>query len=534
MNSLDIEGSTIMGTILIIIDLNPIFTMMSGIKESTMITTETDMSMTGDKLITEGTRTMEKGVIRGTVDFGTRNHTVRGEPMKRKYMSRKVTEDWRTSEELRKSNNSNSVRSASSMELEHPERPVNNENAQFVNRTDDQYRSMQGEPMDIERLSAKKNEISFRLCSWNARSIVSKEKLELIEGLDGNILCIQETWLNADTKLFSGGSNWNVIRFDREGPKKAGGTLTLLDQGVVTRRIRVSTDYGFFKVAYAHHSFWVANVYLPTGSKSQIRELFYNIEKHVPREDMKKLFVIGDFNVNLDLENDRLTLLTALAKELNLVVHRPCGETRVNSTLDYLLAPRGVEVCMNSIATDLSDHKVVVVDVTLPKGVGARNIRVINKGLATEVTKWALDNASCAREFLANIDSCRKKFKRYIYTTLNRRQVERKLYLALLREQQQDTRTILNQYWESLIEENENLRYSIKSREAFQFLSRVYKYNQFEKRDGAIVTCVKVNNDVERDEHKVNKLVMDNLRRIQVDERFPMYQSPFHSLRCLC
>ena len=92
------------------------------------------------------------------------------------------------------------------------------------------------------------------MCSWNPRSIVNKEKSEFFEGLNSNILCIQETWLNTGTKLFSGGSNWNVVRFDREGPKKTGGTLNLLEQGVVNRRIRVSTDDGFFKVAYAHHS----------------------------------------------------------------------------------------------------------------------------------------------------------------------------------------------------------------------------------------------------------------------------------------
>jgi len=103
---------------------------------------------------------MEKGIIRGTVDFDTRNHTVRGEPMTRKCMSRKVTEDWRTLEELWKSNHSNSVISASSIELEHSERPVNNHNTQFVNKTVDQYRCLQCKPMDIERIGAKKNEMS--------------------------------------------------------------------------------------------------------------------------------------------------------------------------------------------------------------------------------------------------------------------------------------------------------------------------------------------------------------------------------------
>ncbi len=82
---------------------------------------------------------------------------------------------------------------------------------------------------------------------------------------------------------------------------------------------------------------------------------------------------------------------------------------------------------------------------------------------------------------------------------------------------------MLNKYWEDLIKENEKLRFSVCSRKAFVFLKRVYKYNMFEKRDGSIATRVIVDGEVVQDESMVHKHIMDALKLIQVDSRFPTY-----------
>jgi len=46
------------------------------------------------------------------------------------------------------------------------------------------------------------------------------------------------------------------------------------------------------------------------------------------------------------------------------------------------------------------------------------------------------------------------------------------------------------------MEWNENLRFSKHSREAFKFLRNVYGYNQYERRDGSIVSKVLVDGEV--------------------------------------
>ena len=102
-------------------------------------------------------------------------------------------------------------------------------------------------------------------------------------------------------------------------------------------------------------------------------------------------------------------------------------------------------------------------------------------------------------------------------------------------EREEETKFILNKYWEDLIEGNENLRYSIHSKEAFRFLSKVFKYNLFEKRDDAIASSVIVNGNVIKDEAVVHRLIMESLKKTQVDPRFPTYDDvvPFPYLDVL-
>jgi len=350
--------------------------------------------------------------------------------------------------ELLVSSNFKSDLSPSLMDIEHHETGNCSFKAQIVNMMDNQC-SLKHEPMEIEKHS--NNTKTLRLFSWNARSIANEEKLRFIEESQSDIICIQESWLNNDIRLldYCNEPVWNTVRFDREdsSSKGGGGTLTLLSGGIVIRRIRLSKDYGLLKLAYMHQSVWLANVYLSTGSKTQIRELFYNLDRYIPREEMRSLFVIGDFNVDLEQENDRLALLEALAKEIGLGVRRPECRTRRNATLDFMLAPIGARIDFVIITTNLSDHAAVEAKIELPKFDKVRSFRVVNKKLASTATEWALANADCAAEFLPNINICRRKNKRSLFVALNRRQVDRKLFIALSKDRDKTTRLILNEYW---------------------------------------------------------------------------------------
>jgi len=70
-------------------------------------------------------------------------------------------------------------------------------------------------------------------------------------------------------------------------------------------------------------------------------------------------------------------------------------------------------------------------------------------------------------------------------------------------------------YWKEMIQENEKLRFSQQSKDAFKLLKDVYKYNQFERRDGSIVSKVLEENAIVSDEKQVNRLLIEHLMSIQ-------------------
>ena len=69
----------------------------------------------------------------------------------------------------------------------------------------------------------------------------------------------------------------------------------------------------------------------------------------------------------------------------------------------------------------------------------------------------------------------------------------------------EDLNLIINDYWKEMSEENEYMRFSDRSRGAFQFLKRVYRYHEYHKRDGAII------NKVVADEDQVHELIVEML-----------------------
>ena len=64
-------------------------------------------------------------------------------------------------------------------------------------------------------------------------------------------------------------------------------------------------------------------------------------------------------------------------------------------------------------------------------------------------------------------------------------------------------------------------------RDVFQYLKRVYGFHEYKRRDGSIIDKVqRADGTVTCEENEVNKLVLENLKRPQVLESEPIYESP--------
>ena len=119
--------------------------------------------------------------------------------------------------------------------------------------------------------------------------------------------------------------------------------------------------------------------------------------------------------------------------------------------------------------------------------------------------------------------------------TIKRKVWQKDLQERILRieNEDEDIRRILDDYWYNLAEQNEDERYSQESRKAFEFLRRVYKYNQYEKRDGSVVNKVALDdNTTVTQTEEVAKAIIDSLKTLQIKEDEPQYKSeiPFPKL----
>ena len=94
-------------------------------------------------------------------------------------------------------------------------------------------------------------------------------------------------------------------------------------------------------------------------------------------------------------------------------------------------------------------------------------------------------------------------------------------------EQDEDLTKIVQKYWTDLYNNNEDQQFSTKSKEAFNFLKRVFKYNTFAKRDGSIVNSIKISDDqVITDLDEINRILIEVLKKIQLDQQVPLLQPP--------
>ena len=153
-----------------------------------------------------------------------------------------------------------------------------------------------------------------------------------------------------------------------------------------------------------------------------------------------------------------------------------------------------------------------------------RTIKVVNRKLADAVSTQVLCGARGSKDFLVGLEEANRLLRDKVFVQLCSRRIERSLFKSLVTCNGELVNNITLNYWRKTIEENERLRFSQFSKDAFKLLKRIYKYDQIEKRDGSIVSKVLEGDIVISEEKEVNRLLIEHLKSVQRDPRLHLYE----------
>jgi len=164
-----------------------------------------------------------------------------------------------------------------------------------------------------------------------------------------------------------------------------------------------------------------------------------------------------------------------------------------------------------------------------------RQFQVPNRKFADAFTVNSLMEAEEASDFVRRIEDRLRTVDLNIMKKVKRKPFRRELLQRLLpaTEENEDLKMIVNDYRKEKAEDNETLRFSHESKEAFVFLNKISKYHEYNKRDGSVVSkVIDAPGNLVLDKSQVHQEIINALRKMQVKEDEPVYsvKEPFPML----
>ena len=386
----------------------------------------------------------------------------------------------------------------------------------------------------------EEGKISIKMLSWNCHSL-STDKTVWALNQCKEVLLLQEIWNPNKNSLHLLGNNV-IIKKRNEDPH--GGTLISLpnELKVNKKSFDINGDSTLGKIIVAGNRYIIlGSMYINHSTLKSIRNSFYNLRKQIPQEEKGYVVIAGDWNVDSTNINDKkFKLLHRLAKEEGWNV-MSAGKTHGNKGLDFIIYGSQINIKeIETIPDTPSDHQAVkfIVEVEQPskstKRIEVQNKKAIEK-ITLEAMRRTIEEGQDADRFLKLHNELRLKTKLTKVVKLRKGRDNESLLESInkLRDEDKDIDLIISDIWKDKWLRNQDQRWSNESKEAFDFMRKVTKYNQFEKRDGSIVSKIQLpNGSIINDSDKVNKQIIEQLKKVQTLDSEAKYSEeiPFPKL----
>lgn len=377
------------------------------------------------------------------------------------------------------------------------------------------------------------------LAQWNIRGINDNKRINLINSINCDLFALQE--IGHPQRSFIELIHKDTLqRKERDPLEKGGGTLTLTNLRITHKEeFLVNVDTSLQRIILdGVFVIWFGNVYLNRGSTNQIQQLFAVLSKVIPTNEIKNLILIGDFNINIgEYKGPKFTLLRDLCKQFQLTINEPILATRGTSKLDFLITGSQINVKDEFQLKSPSDHNIVIWTIKIKATTKPKRIVIPNKALAKEITELAImdDDVTNAMELIQSFLLKRKMKEKKIFLKLKQRRIQNDMLMNILLATKDEDSILedLIKYWGEFWNDNEKMRYSALSKEAFKTMKSICKYHLFEKRDGSIVSQILLDSGIiANDDKVVSKKLIEVLENIQFSDKFEQYNGdlPFPEL----
>jgi len=174
------------------------------------------------------------------------------------------------------------------------------------------------------------NEIELNLLSWNSKAM-------FIHEIDPDVTFLQEIWEPKQMIIdLIQGLKIKNLRGDGYGGTLLASKLPNLNP--TSNSIKLNDDTVITKFVLAGNRFlWLSSLYINHGTKKNVLNTMAELQRHIPESDWPYIILAGDWNVNLNDKDNKITeALNYVWKSMNLNIIR-CGNSRIEREIDFVV-----------------------------------------------------------------------------------------------------------------------------------------------------------------------------------------------------
>ncbi len=358
------------------------------------------------------------------------------------------------------------------------------------------------------------NTLSFLL--WNCRSLIY-EKRSFINSRSEDVIILNEIWENN-----SNVSGYILSTNVRKNQRGGGVSILVRDDFEMKTLDDSIKDTLVTKILLDRSRYLlIITSYFPRASNAIIwdkrwEEVINLIERNCPSKDNMNIIIAGDFNKDISKDTDIQEQLKLLKLK---IVNNPCDITYEmngrSSKIDHFIISDHLQADDIQTHRSMSDHRLLTMKIRNVGEVPRRCIEVTNRKLAKEITLRSLKKSEEVREFMRKHREDCKRNKRKLKKKVRRDTRYKEQLSKLITDADYSVELIkreLSIRWKNLWKETERMRFGLNPKEAFKRIRTITKYGNYEKRDGSIITKVKVGNQIVQDPKTVNSILKDSLQ----------------------